>query len=232
MANIAIIPARGGSKRIPRKNIKLFFGKPMIAFAIEAALKSNVFDIVMVSTDDEEIARIAKEYGAKVPFIRSKENSDDFSGTDDVILEVINEYHKINKIFDIICCIYPVNPFIENEKLIEGYNKLINNTFDSVFSVVRYSYPIQRSFRIDEQQKMFLLEPNFFKYRSQDLPPTFHDAAQFYWFKTDVFLTKGRIWTDNTSIVEINELKVQDIDNETDWKLAELKYKLLLDEKQ
>jgi pseudaminic acid cytidylyltransferase len=229
---LAIIPARGGSKRIPRKNIKSFFGKPIIAFAIEAAIKSNIFDTVMVSTDDEEIARIAIEYGAKVPFIRSKENSDDFSGTDDVILEVINEYQKINKIFDIICCIYPVNPFIENEKLIEGYNKLINNTFDSVFSAVRYSYPIQRSFRIDEQQKMYLLEPNFFTYRSQDLPPTFHDAAQFYWSKTDVFLTKGRIWTDNTSIVEINELKVQDIDNETDWKLAELKYKLLLDEKQ
>lgn len=231
MNKIAIIPARGGSKRIPRKNIKSFFGKPMIAYAIEAAKSAAIFDTIMVSTDDNEIAQIAKEYGAEVPFLRSKENADDFSGTDDVLHEVLREYKKLGTHFELACCIYPINPFIENKNLIEGLQKLKEESFDSVFSAVRYSYPIQRSFRINEQGKMFLLQPEYFKFRSQDLVPTFHDAAQFYWFRTAVFSEKGRIWTDNTGIVEINELKVQDIDNETDWKLAELKYKLLLNEK-
>jgi pseudaminic acid cytidylyltransferase len=226
MANLCIIPARGGSKRIPKKNIKNFDGKPAITFAINAAIKSNLFTEIMVSTDSNEIAMVAKKYGAKVPFLRSEQNSDDFSGTDAVIKEVLDKYMKNGISFDTACCIYPVNPFLNGDKLINGFKTLQDSKLDSVISAVKYSYPIQRSFR-QKDGKAYMIEPEYYKCRSQDLAPTFHDAAQFYWFKIKPFFKNGRIWNDNTGIIELNELEVQDIDNETDWKLAELKYKLL-----
>ncbi len=225
MSNLAIIPARGGSKRIPRKNIKDFLGKPIIAYSIEAALNSNLFDEVMVSTDDAEIAEIAKQYGAKVPFMRSMENADDFASTVDVLSEVLNEYIILGKSFKNACCIYPTAAFVTPEILKVGYNKLIANNYDSVFPVLRYSYPIQRALKVEEGKvKMFY--PEFMESRSQDLEPSFHDAGQFYWFKTTLLEEHKKLWTNNTGEIEINELKVQDIDNETDWKMAEIKYRL------
>lgn len=227
MKRLAIIPARGGSKRIPRKNIKEFYGKPAIAYSIETAVASNLFDQVIVSTDDAEIASISKQYGASVPFLRSQKNSNDFAGTDEVLHEVIDQLELQGEIYDKVCCIYPVNPFIKVQSLKEGLDKMEKNQFDSVFSAVRYSYPIQRSFRLDAQEKMYLIQPEHFSSRSQDLEATYHDAAQFYWFKISSFRKFGRIWTDNTGIIEINEIEVQDIDTEMDWKLAEFKYAFL-----
>ena len=226
MSNLCIIPARGGSKRIPRKNIKDFLGKPIIAYSIEAALNSNLFDEVIVSTDDEEIAKVAKQYGAKVPFIRSKKNADDFATTVDVLSEVLNEYEILEKSFKNVCCIYPTAPFVTPEILKEGYNKLITGNFDSVFSVLRYSFPIQRALKVEEG-KVSMFYPEFMESRSQDLEPSFHDAGQFYWFKPTLLEEQKKLWTNNTGKIEIDELNAQDIDNETDWKLAELKYEFL-----
>jgi len=224
--NLCIIPARGGSKRIPRKNIKDFLGKPIIAYSIEAALNSDLFDEVMVSTDDEEIAEVAKRYGARVPFIRSKKNADDFATTVDVLSEVLNEYKVLGKSFKNVCCIYPTAPFVTPEVLKEGYEKLITDNYDSVFSVLRYSFPIQRALKI-EKGKVSMFYPEFMESRSQDLEPSFHDAGQFYWFKPTVVEEQRKLWTSNTGEIEINELSAQDIDDKTDWKLAELKYELL-----
>jgi pseudaminic acid cytidylyltransferase len=225
MGNLCIIPARGGSKRIPRKNIKNFLGKPIIAYSIEAALDSGLFEEVMVSTDDNEIAEIAIQYGAKVPFMRSRENADDFASTIDVISEVLDRYKLLGESFKYACCIYPTAPFVTPDILNEGYNKLVGNNYDSVFPVLRYSYPIQRALRVEEGKvKMFY--PEFMESRSQDLEPAFHDAGQFYWFKTSLLEEYKNLWTNNTGEIEINELMGQDIDNETDWKIAEIKYKL------
>jgi N-acylneuraminate cytidylyltransferase len=178
MSNLAIIPARGGSKRIPRKNIKLFLGKPIIAYSIEAALKSNLFDEVMVSTDDKEIAEIAKVYGAKVPFFRSKENSDDYSTTTDVLLEVLNNYKQEGMGFSNACCIYPTAPFVSKEKLELAYSKLLKENFDCVFPVVRYGFPIQRAMFFDEEN-IKMIQPEHMLSRSQDLKTSFHDVGQF-----------------------------------------------------
>jgi pseudaminic acid cytidylyltransferase len=226
MKNIAIIPARGGSKRIPRKNIKNFLGKPIIAYSIEAALKSNLFDEVMVSTDDIEIAEIAKSYGAAVPFLRSKQNSDDFAGTADVIIEVLNQLSAIGKKFNNTCCIYPTAPFISTKTLEEAYKLLIEKKFDSVFPVCSFSYPIQRALQINDSKTSMVWPENMSK-RSQDLLPMFHDAGQFYWIKTDAFLAENKVITENTGSIILNEMQVQDIDTVTDWELAELKYKIL-----
>ncbi|MDR0560036.1 MAG: pseudaminic acid cytidylyltransferase [Prevotellaceae bacterium] len=226
MKNLAIIPARGGSKRIPRKNIKSFSGKPIIAYSIDVALKSELFDEIMVSTDDIEIAETAKKYGAKVPFLRSPETSDDFAGTSDVIVEVLQEYKKKGTEFEIACCIYPAAPFITIETLQKAYNILTENSFDSVFPVCAFSYPIQRALKI-ENRKTLMINPENLNKRSQDLIKTYHDAGQFYWFNVEKFLQKKIIMTDNCGSIVLNELQVQDIDNETDWKLAELKYKLI-----
>ncbi len=224
--NIAIIPARGGSKRIPRKNIKNFLGKPIIAYSIEAALKSNLFDEVMVSTDDKEIAEIAVKYGAKVPFFRSKETANDYAGLTDVIIEVLNKYKEQNIIYDNLCCILATAPFLTQKDLINSYNKLIKSTFDSVFPVVRYSFPIQRAMQFEGENIKMIWPENLTK-RSQDLKPSFHDAGLFYWAKTNIILEQNKLWTDNTTAIEISEQKAQDIDTSEDWEIAELKYKLI-----
>lgn len=227
MGNLCIIPARGGSKRIPRKNIKEFLGKPIIAYSIEAALKSNLFDEVMVSTDDDEIASTAKDYGAKVPFLRSKKNSDDYATTVDVLLEVLDAYKKNGKTFDYLFCLYPCAPLIKTENLIKTFDILNKNDFDTIIPVVRFSYPIQRSFRIDGKSLAYFY-PEYQKIRSQDLVPAYHDAGQFYASKVASILKNKTLTPNNISYIQLSELEVQDIDNYDDWKLAELKYKLLV----
>lgn len=226
MISLAIIPARGGSKRIPGKNIRPFLGKPIIAYSIEAALASGLFEEVMVSTDDEEIAQVAQEYGATVPFRRSPEASDDFATTAQVLEEVLLKYKAQGKSFEAACCLYPTAPFVTAKLLQESYKRLQEGDFDTVFPVLKYGYPIWRSLKI-EQGKAAMNWPEHLNSRSQDLPASFHDAGQFYWLRVDTFLKDKKLFTGNSGVVELSELEAQDIDSETDWQLAELKYKLL-----
>lgn len=225
--NICIITARGGSKRIPRKNIKPFLGKPIIAYSIEAALSSNLFNMVMVSTDDEEIAEIGVNYGAKVPFLRSKKNSDDFSSTVDVLLEVIECLEKKNLKFEFGCCLYPTAPFITVEKLKHGHDLLTSGSFDAVLPVCSFSYPILRSLQMDSNGMLKMNWPENINLRSQDLPKSFHDAGQFYWFNVNKLIKNKTILGANPGGFEIDETEVQDIDSEVDWRLAELKYSFM-----
>ncbi|MES2431381.1 MAG: pseudaminic acid cytidylyltransferase [Bacteroidota bacterium] len=227
MASIAIITARGGSKRIPRKNIKDFLGKPILAYSIETALTSGLFDQVIVSTDDHEIAATALKYGATVPFIRSLENSNDFAGTADVLIEVLEQLKKNGKAYEYACCIYPTAPFINPAVLKDGHTLLIEKKYDTVFPVCAFSYPILRSLSIKEEGKVEMNWPENLNKRSQDLIPAYHDAGQFYWVNVDRFIEKQKLFTDNSGALILNELQVQDIDTEIDWKIAELKYTLL-----
>ncbi|MFV0536876.1 MAG: pseudaminic acid cytidylyltransferase [Dysgonomonas sp.] len=221
MANLAVIPARGGSKRIPRKNIKDFCGKPIIAYSIEVALESGLFDEVMVSTDDGEILEIAKKYGAEVPFMRSKENSNDYATLSDVVDEVKLSYLKENKYFEYICCILPTSPLITVESLKRGYWELIEKNADSVSPVVRFSYPIQRALRMINN-KIQMFDSKYRYSRSQDLESAYHDAGQFYWMKYDVGLRGKEKYG-----FEIPESQSQDIDNDIDFEIAQMKYRLL-----
>ena len=227
MANICIIPARGGSKRIPRKNIKLFLGKEIIAYSIEAALKSNLFDEVMVSTDDQEIKKVAISYGAKVPFMRSKKNSDDFATTYDVIEEVLLSYKNIGLSFDYGCCIYSCAPFVTNKKLSESYKVLKNNKFDTVFPIINFGFPIQRALKKTGKVKVSFVNPEHSLTRSQDLEKMYHDAGQFYWFDCEKCLYNKELIGNNSGSIIISEIEGQDIDNLVDWKLAEIKYETL-----
>ena len=226
MKRIAIITARGGSKRIPKKNIKDFLGKPIISYSIEIALDSGLFDEVMVSTDDEEIAELSINYGANVPFLRSDKTSDDFSTTPDVLIEVMESYNKIGCHFDIGCCIYPTAPLISQKTLSESLKKLETNSLDCVFPAIKFSYPIQRALYVDSKQKIKMVNPENYRARSQDLKIFYQDAGQFYWFNVPTFLRKKKLWTDNCEMIEISELESQDIDNLSDWSIAELKYNL------
>jgi len=226
VSNIAIIPARGGSKRIPRKNIKDFLGKPIIAYSIQAAIDSQLFDEIMVSTDDMEIAEIALKYGAKVPFIRSSETANDYATTVDVLCEVLQEYKKSGKYFDYACCIYATAPFVTKDKLKNSCELLIGSSFDSVIPIVPFSFPIQRGVRLQNSQIKFSY-PEYINTRSQDLETIYHDAGQFYFFNVNRFLGKKQIWTNNTGGLILSELEVQDIDNKIDWRMAEMKYNLL-----
>lgn len=224
--NLAVITARGGSKRIPRKNIKDFLGKPIIYYSIKAALTSRMFETVMVSTDDEEIAAISKEWGAEVPFLRSAETSSDLASTEDVVKEVILEYQKRGKIFDCICCIYPTAPFVTGEKIRKAMDILLSSDADSIIPMVKFSYPPQRSL-ILRNGKVAMKYPEYLKTRSQDLEAWYHDCGQFYCVKTPAFLKCGEILTDNALPFFISELEMQDIDTEEDWKIAEIKYLML-----
>ncbi len=226
MKRIAIIPARGGSKRIPRKNIKPFLGKPIIAYSIEAAIHSKLFDEVMVSTDDPEIAGIAGKYGAKIPFLRSEAASGDHATTADALLEVLAGYEKMGNHFEHACCIYPTAVFVTADKLKEAFALLVQKNYLSVFPVLPFSYPIWRSLK-NEEGKLSMNYPEYLHARSQDLPVAYHDAGQFYFFKTDVLFREKTLFTSHSGGIIIDELEGQDIDNETDWQLAELKYQLL-----
>lgn len=226
MSTLAIIPARGGSKRVPRKNIKDFLGKPIIAYSIEAALRSGLFDEVMVSTDDEEIALVAKKYGASVPFYRSAEAANDYATTVDVLLEVIETYKQQGRVFDTICCLYSTAPFVTSDRLKEAYAKL-SDKIDASFTMVEYSYPIQRSLRINEAGMVEMKYPEHLKSRTQDLEKVYHDAGQFYFVKTKTLIDEKTVWCKKTAPLVLSELEVQDLDTLTDWQLAEMKYELL-----
>ena len=226
MKRLAIIPARGGSKRIPRKNIKDFLGKPIIAYSIEAALKSNIFDEVMVSTDDDEIASVAIQFGAAVPFMRSSKNADDFATTADVIVEVVQQYESIGRFFDALCCIYPTAPFVTAERLQEGAVLLEKQGYDSVVPMVRFSFPIQRAVYLNEYNQAFFFQPEHIQSRSQDLQSSYHDVGQYYWLNTARFIENKQIWTQNTGAIILDEMETQDIDTLEDWEIAEFKYQL------
>ncbi len=225
--SVAIITARGGSKRIPRKNIKEFMGKPIIAYSILAALESGVFDEVMVSTDDQEIADVAIKYGATVPFFRSKETSDDISNTNDVLKEVLSVYKNTGTNFKYACCIYPTAPFVTAEKLRKALKMLTESGADSVIPVTEFSFPILRSFNMDKNSKIAFNWPENATVRSQDLAPAYHDCGQYYFFDVERFLANGRLVSDNTLGIITSPIEVQDIDNEDDWKVAEVKYSFL-----
>ena len=222
---LAIIPARGGSKRIPKKNIKLFLGKPIISYSINAALQSNLFDEVIVSTDDEEIALLSKNLGANVPFKRSKINSNDYSSTADVIEEVLTKYRKMKPIdYKYFCCIYPTAPFLRKEKLHEALKLLINNNADCVLPVMKYSYPIQRSLKIRDNNLKMLWPENYNK-RSQDLEEIYHDAGQLYFMRTSSFKKEKKLFVEKSIPLIIDQIQGHDIDNSIDWQVAEFKYK-------
>ena len=223
MSIVAIITARGGSKRIPRKNVKYFMGKPMLAYAIDAAISSDLFDEVMVSTEDKEIAEVALQYGAKVPFMRSEKTANDFATTSDVLKEVVQEYSKRGKEFDYVCCIYPCVPFLTGDILNKAYKTFIESNMDSLTPVVRFSYPIQRAFRVNKENCLEWREPENASKRSQDLEPMYHDVGMFYFMKGDFYIHPSR----KTTYIEMDESNIQDIDTIEDWKMAELKYRML-----
>jgi N-acylneuraminate cytidylyltransferase len=225
--NIAIIPARGGSKRIPKKNIKNFHGKPIIAYSIESALESGIFSRVIVSTDDAEIAQIAKNHGAEVPFLRSIENADDFATTSSVLLEVLEQLSISGESYTSACCIYPTSPLIDLNDLKNANEQFVSNKYDVLLSCVAYSFPIQRSFHLNDTNMIELNHPEAINKRSQDLLKNYHDAGAMYFFNVEKFTASKSLWVGNIGAYELSELKVQDIDTFEDWKIAELKYSIL-----
>lgn len=224
--NIAIITARGGSKRIPHKNRKEFCGKPIIEYSIEAAKQAGIFDTVMVSTDDNKIAEIAKNAGAEVPFMRSEETSNDYATTADVLMEVLEKYKERGIRYENACCIYPTAPFVTGYKLRQAMEMLVKEKNDSVMPVVPFSFPPLRGMVINDGKLEYKWQEYAMK-RSQDLEEIYHDCGQFYVFRVETFEKEKKLVTDNTAGMIISELEVQDIDNETDWQLAEMKYRLL-----
>lgn len=223
----AIITARGGSKRVPGKNIRNFCGKPIIAYSIEAAIDSGLFEEVMISTDSEKIAEIGKKYGAVVPFMRSEKTSDDFADTTDVLNEVIEMYRERGVEFDVLCCIYPTAPFITPEKLQKSYDLLQDENVYNVVPMVPFSFPPQRGMLCNENGFVEPVDVVGINARSQDLPVIYHDCGQFYWMKTGEYLKNQDILNNHTKPFLVPETEVQDIDNETDWVIAEIKYKFL-----
>ncbi len=232
MNHVAIITARGGSKRMPGKNIKKFCGKPILAYSIEAALKSRLFDEVMVSTDSDEIAQLGIEYGAKVPFRRKKDTSDDFATTSDVLLEVLGEYEKRGQNPELACCIYPTAPFVTAERLREAEKILRNTDADIVKPVVAFSYPPQRGVIRKPDGSIEMLLPQYMDARSQDLEKIYHDCGQFYFFRVSRFKVNRNIMSGKMMPVILSELEMQDIDNESDWRIAEMKYKLFVEQER
>lgn len=225
MSSIAIITARGGSKRIPRKNIREFCGKPILAYSIQAARECGLFDRVMVSTDDEEIAETARRYGAEVPFRRSAEAAGDFATTSSVLLEVLGEYEKRGECFDTLCCVYPTAPFVTAERLRQAASLLEESGADSVLPVVRFSFPPQRCVVMQEGRLQFKW-PEYAQTRSQDLEPFYHDAGQFYCLRVKSFLEQRTLVMDHTVPLILPEMEIQDIDTEEDWELAQVKYRM------
>lgn len=223
MKNLCIIPARGGSKRIPRKNVKPFLGKPMLAYSIETALRSGLFEEVMVSTDDEEIAEVARQYGASVPFMRSAETASDYATTAQVLREVLANYQKAGREFDCFCCFYATAPLVRIADIVSAFERLRQSDFTVVYPVVQFSYPIWRCLDLAEDGSMKRHWPEYEHSRSQDLPKEYHDTGTFYWYKTEPWLSGIR----KIGGIEVSETTIQDIDTETDWALAEMKYRLL-----
>lgn len=225
MSSIAIITARGGSKRIPRKNIKSFMGKPMIAYAIQACREADVFDEVMVSTDCADIADIAKLHGANVPFMRSAATSGDFSSTYDVLDEVVSEYRKQGKTFDVVACVYPCVPFLTGSRLVDAMDILVQRKVEAVVPVCRYPVPVEWAMKIVDGL-LTANDPAALNIRSQDLVPKYFDVGMFYLIKTDTLLREKTLFPKSTAAVVLDEMEVQDIDDMDDWRMAELKYSL------
>ena len=229
--SIAIIPARGGSKRIPRKNIKEFYGKPLIAYSIQTALESKLFDKVIVTTDDEEIANVAKKYGADVPFIRPKELSDDFTGTGDVVKHALEWLKAEGETFEFACTIYATAPLLQSKYLIEGYNTLKNSTAINAFLATSMPFPIQRTFKVNDEGRCEMFTPEHYMARSQDLEEAYQDAGQFYWTKADQSSSEIMFGKDSVPIILPRHF-VQDIDTPEDWTRAELMYKIIHEQKE
>tara|TARA_R110002072_G_C7974062_1_gene535133 strand:+ start:5573 stop:6277 length:705 start_codon:yes stop_codon:yes gene_type:complete len=224
---VAIIPARGGSKRIPRKNIKLFFGLPIIAYSIKAAQESNLFDRIIVSTDDPEIAQISKQYGAEIPFLRPAKLSDDFATTGEVISHAIEELQKEGEKIDLVCCIYATAPFIQIRDLKESYQLLVNNDADFAFSATSFPFPIQRAIKLNERNQVEMFQPENLLTRSQDLEEAYHDAGQFYWGKAEAYLENKPVFSPQSCAILLPRERVQDIDTPEDWKRAEIMFQVL-----
>lgn len=227
MRNLCIIPARGGSKRIKRKNIRNFFGKPIMIYSIETALKSGLFENVMVSTEDEEIAHLAIQNGAEVPFFRSFKSADDYATTADVITEVLEKYNELGITFDNICCLYATAPFVNAKRLLEGFEALNIKDINTVIPITEFEYPIFRSLKMDKKQNVSLIWPEYTNTRSQDIKNTYHDAGQWYWIKVKAFQDDKNLINQSSYGICLNKLEVQDIDDENDWKIAEIKYEIL-----
>lgn len=224
---IAIIPARGGSKRIPRKNIKDFHGKPIIAYSIEAALISGCFDEVCVSTDDNEIAEVALRYGATIPFIRPADLADDYASTQDVMSHALNWYKQNNRVITYVCCIYATAPFITPEALQNGLEALNSADLDYAFSATSYSFPIQRAIKVTAQGTVEMFQPEHLSTRSQDLEEAYHDAGQFYWGTAPAFINRKPFFSSRAKAILLPRKYVQDIDTHEDWELAEVLFKAL-----
>ena len=229
---LAIIPARGGSKRIPRKNIKLFCAKPMIAWSIDAALQSGCFDQVIVSTDDQEIAEVARQYGATVPFMRPAELSDDHTGTVPVIQHAIEWVNAQGQSVEQACCLYATAPFVSAEDINRGLDILNATQSDYAFSVTSYAFPIQRAIRLNDEGRVQMFNPEYFNIRSQDLEEAFHDAGQFYWGTADAWLQGRMIFGTGSVPVPLPRHRVQDIDTPEDWVRAEWLFKAMQAEAQ
>lgn len=222
MKGVAIIPARGGSKRIPGKNIRLFNGRPMIAWSIQAALQTECISNVLVSTDDPQIAEIARRYGASVPFVRPSELSDDLTATLPVVQHAVQWALKnMSDVPGYFCCLYATAPFVQSEAIQQAFNTIISGNYDYVFAATSFAAPIQRAFSIDKSGAIQMFQPEHFHTRSQDLQPAYHDAGQFYWGTTNAWLTKKQIFSESSTAIVLPRFQVQDIDNEEDWIMAE-----------
>ncbi len=225
MKRVAIIPARGGSKRIPRKNIKPFFGQPIIGYSIRAAQESGLFDSIVVSTDDEEIADVARSFGADIPFMRPPSLADDHTGTGAVVCNALNWFHQNGKTYDAACCIYATAPLLDPQRLKEGWDKLQGKRF--AFSVTSYAFPIQRALKQTADGSVDMFWPENLTKRSQDLEPAYHDAAQFYWGWTDAWLNGEIAFSPISAPVILPRTQVVDIDTPEDWEVAEVTYRIL-----
>ena len=225
--NICVIPARGGSKRIPRKNIKEFVGKPIIAYSIEAALESNCFDRVIVSTDDDEIANVAKKYGAQVPFIRPDELSDDYSGVIPVIQHAIEWLNNEGQSPIDVCCLYATAPFVQAKAIQQAYVQMKEVQADYCFTVTSFAFPIQKAIRLTQDDRVDMFYPEFFETRSQDLVEAYHDAGQFYWGKVEAFKQQKLIFSRDSIPYILPRHLVQDIDTQEDWTRAEVMFRVL-----
>lgn len=225
---VAIIPARGGSKRIPRKNIKDFNGKPIIAYSIEAALESGCFDKVVVSTDDQEIADVALHYGAEVPFIRPREVSDDYATTAQVVLHAIDWYAEQGVEVELICCIYATAPFIASKDLADTYDLIASNVdVDYCFAVTEFPFPIQRGVKLDEKGRVAMFQPEHFNTRSQDLEASYYEAGQFCWGRSQAYRNSLPAYSERGVGYPISRTRVVDLDTPEDWEFALLLSKAL-----
>jgi pseudaminic acid cytidylyltransferase len=225
--NVCIIPARGGSKRIPRKNIKNFFGQPMIAYSIKAALKSECFDQVIVSTDDAEIVEVAKYFGASVPFVRPDELAHDYAGTLPVIKHAIEWFNVQGQSPSEVCCLYATAPFVQADDIRKAYKQMKQEQAEYCFTATSFAFPIQRAIKVTAENRIEMFYPEHFETRSQDLEESYHDAGQFYWGKAEAFKQQKTLFSKISTPYILPRQLVQDIDTPEDWKRAELMYQAL-----